>query len=129
MTPKWLRKETILILHAECLAEHGGLNGVRDVGLLESALERPINRNHYGEGDLFELAAEYAFGILRNHPFSDGNKRTGFLAATTFLIINGWHLNAHEADATLKTLALAAGDIGQSDYAERLRAESKPVST
>jgi death-on-curing protein len=128
MTPQWVRSEAILILHAECLAEHGGLNGVRDEGLLDSALQRPINRHEYGEGDLCDLAAEYAFGILRNHPFMDGNKRTGFLAAAVFLALNGLKLVASEADATLKTLALAAGEIEGEAYAAWLR-ENVEVET
>ncbi|MEO1322909.1 MAG: type II toxin-antitoxin system death-on-curing family toxin [Pseudomonadota bacterium] len=128
MTPQWVRSETILILHAECLAEHGGLNGVRDEGLLDSALQRPINRHEYAEGDLCDLAAEYAFGILRNHPFMDGNKRTGFLAAAVFLALNGLKLVASEADATLKTLALAAGEIEGEAYAAWLR-ENVEVET
>ena len=121
MTLKWLRIETLLILHSECLAEHGGPDGVRDLGLLESALERPKNRSHYGGGDIYDFAAEYAFGIVRNHPFVDGNKRTAFLAAATFLLINGDLLVASEAEATLQTLALAAGDIDQDAFAAWLR--------
>ncbi|MEL6862507.1 MAG: type II toxin-antitoxin system death-on-curing family toxin [Pseudomonadota bacterium] len=125
MTHKWLRLETLLILHSESLAEHGGPDGVRDMGLLESAIERPTNRAHYGDGDLYDFAAEYAFGIVRNHPFVDGNKRTGFLAAATFLLINGRLLIADEADATLKTLALAASEIDQHAFADWLRANTQ----
>ncbi len=127
MTLKWLRLETLLILHAECLAEHGGPDGVRDLGLLESALERPANRAHYGDGDLYDFAAEYAFGIVRNHPFVDGNKRTAFLSAATFLLINGQLLVASETEATLKTLALAASEIDQKDFADWLRANVEVV--
>ena len=121
MSFKWLRIETINILHEECLAEHGGLEGVRDEGLLASALERPQNTHHYGSGDIYDYASDYAFGIVRNHPFLDGNKRTGFLAAATFLLLNSQLLIASEADATLKTLSLAAGDIGAVEYAAWLR--------
>ena len=128
MSVRWLRKETIEILHDESLANHGGLSGLRDANLLESALERAPNRQHYGEADIFDLASEYAFGIVRNHPFLDGNKRTGFLAAATFLAINGHDLVASEADATLKTLALAAGEIDAATYADWLRAETKPLT-
>ena len=126
MTLKWLRLETLLILHSECLAEHGGPDGVRDLGLLESAMERPANRAHYGDGDLYDYAAEYAFGIVRNHPFIDGNKRTGFLAAATFLLINGQLLVASEAEATLKVLALAASEIDQAAFADWLRQNVEP---
>ncbi|MFN3212897.1 MAG: type II toxin-antitoxin system death-on-curing family toxin [Henriciella sp.] len=128
MTAKWLKLETLLILHSECLAEHGGPEGVRDLGLLESALERPVNRANYGDGDLFDFAAEYAFGIVRNHPFVDGNKRTGFLSAATFLLINGQMLVASEAEATLKVLALASGEIDQTDFAEWLREHVEPLA-
>ncbi|MDJ0922696.1 MAG: type II toxin-antitoxin system death-on-curing family toxin [Henriciella sp.] len=121
MNPIWLRKEAIVILHEESLAEHGGLSGFRDVNLLDSALARPENLFHYGTPDLFDLAAEYAFGIVRNHPFIDGNKRAGFLAAATFLLINGQMLVASEADATNMTLALAAGEIGAGAYAAWLK--------
>lgn len=126
MTISWLRQETIEILHEECLADHGGLEGIRDNTLLESALERPRNRHHYGDGDIFDFAAEYAFGIVRNPPFLDGNKRTGLLAAATFLVINGHMLIASETDATLKTLSLAAGEIDASAYAVWLRANTEP---
>lgn len=127
MTLKWLRIETLLILHSESLAEHGGPDGVRDRGLLESAMERPLNRAHYGDGDLFDFAAEYAYGIARNHPFVDGNKRTAFLSAATFLLINGHLLTASEADATLKMIALAAGEIDQNALADWLRQNVEPV--
>lgn len=127
MTISWLRQETIEILHEECLADHGGLEGIRDHTLLDSALERPRNRDHYGDGDIFDFAAEYAFGIVRNHPFLDGNKRTGFLAAATFLAINGHKLIASEADATIKTLGLASGEIAAPDYAVWLRENTEPA--
>lgn len=127
MTPKWLHRATIEILHDESLANHGGLSGIRDSGLLESALERPKNRHHYGDGDIHNLAGEYAFGVARNHPFLDGNKRTAFLAAATFLAVNGYTLTASEADATLKTLALAAGELDADAYARWLRENTGPA--
>ena len=127
MTPQWLRRETIEILHDESLAAHGGPSGIRSEDLLESALDRAKNRAHYGEGDIFALAGEYAFGIAGNHPFIDGNKRTAFLAAATFLAINGYDLIASEADATLKTLALARGDIDADGYADWLRENVEQV--
>jgi len=122
--PKWLRREAVLILHDESLAEHGGAGGVRDAGLLDSALARPENLFAYGEPDLFDLASLYAAGVVRNHPFVDGNKRTGFLAAAVFLEINGFTLRAGEVDATLKTIALAASEISDEDYAAWLRENS-----
>ena len=107
--PKWLRREAVLILHDESLADHGGASGIRDEGLFDSALARPEN-----------LLA-YAFGIIRNHPFVDGNKRTGFLAAAVFLEINGWMLVADEVDATVQTFSLAASEITEARYADWLR--------
>ncbi|MBI1399342.1 type II toxin-antitoxin system death-on-curing family toxin [Hyphomonas sp.] len=124
--PKWLRREAILILHDESLAEHGGAIGIRDPGLLESALARPENLFAYGEPDIFDLAGVYAAGIVKNHPFVDGNKRTGFLAAAVFLEINGFTLRAGEADATLKTIALAASEISDDACALWLRENSTP---
>jgi len=128
MTPVWLLKEAIIILHDESLADHGGLPGFRDENLLDSALARPENLFHYGKPELVDLAAEYAFGIVRNHPFLDGNKRAGFLAAATFLLINGQMLRAGEADATNMTLALAASDIDAAAYAAWLKENFEPVS-
>lgn len=119
--PKWLRREAVFILHDESLADHGGAAGVRDEGLFDSALARPENLFAYGTPDMFDLAAAYAFGIVRNHPFVDGNKRTGFLAAAVFLEINGWMLTADEVDATVKTFALAASEITEEAYAAWLR--------
>jgi death-on-curing protein len=125
--PKWLRREAVLILHDESLAEHGGASGVRDAGLLDSALARPENLFAYGEPDLFDLAGVYAAGIVKNHPFVDGNKRTGFLAAAVFLEINGFSLRAGEVDATLKTIALAASEISDVEYAAWLRENAAPI--
>jgi len=119
--PKWLRREAVFILHDESLADHGGAAGVRDEGLFDSALARSESLFAYGEPDLFDLAAAYAFEIVRNHPFVDGNKRTGFLAAAVFLEINGWMLTADEVDATVKTFALAASEITEEAYAAWLR--------
>ena len=123
--PKWLRREAVLIMHEECLAEHGGASGIRDEGLFDSALARPENLFAYGAPDVFEMAAAYAAGIIRNHPFVDGNKRTGFLSAAVFLAINGHSLVADEISATLKTVALAASEIDEAEYAGWLRANSE----
>jgi death-on-curing protein len=112
-------------VHDAELAEHGGAAGVRDAGLLESALARPLNLRHFGETDPFVLAAAYAFGIARNHPFVDGNKRTGLLAAYVFLRINGRHLIADEASAASNMLALAAGEMTEADFADWLRKNAR----
>ena len=121
----WIDKRALLLLHDESLAEHGGASGMRDEGLLDSALGKPQNFFAYGKPSLFELAASYAFGLVKNHPFIDGNKRTGFVVAVTFLQLNGWRLEASEVDATLRTLALAAGEMSEKAYAEWLKANSK----
>lgn len=112
-TPKWLSRSAIELIHQEQLAEHGGLQGLKDENALEAALARPLNKMAYGETNLFALAAAYLYGIVRNHPFSDGNKRTGFLAAFTFLIINGYIIEAEQADIIEFVLAVAAGEIDE----------------
>lgn len=114
------------MLHAESLAVHGGANGVRDMGLLESALARPQNLHAYGEGDAAALAAAYAFGIIRNHPFVDGNKRIGFVTAAVFLEANGYRFMAPEADVVMRTLALAASEIDEAEFAAWLRENVQP---
>lgn len=117
----WLRREALTALHAEQLAEHGGANGVRDQGLLESALARPENLAAYGEPDVFDLAAAYAFGIVKNHPFIDGNKRTGFMAAATFLLLNGHLLTTSDRNVVETILGLAAGEVSEQDFARWLK--------
>ncbi len=123
--PLWLSKSLILAVHDRLLADYGGSSGLRDEGLLESALGKPVNLFAYGKPTLFALAASYAVGIVKNHPFVDGNKRTGFVAAAAFLDSNGIELVASEADATLKTLGLAAGEISEEEHAYWLKANSK----
>ena len=125
--PKWLRLDAVLAMHARQLAEHGGGVGVRDPGLLESALQRPINKTSYGTPDLFELAAAYAYGIARNHPFIDGNKRTALVASRTFLLINGYQIKAAKADLLKTFLDLAAGDFTEEALAEWFRAHGVPT--
>jgi death on curing protein len=115
--PFWLTKELILSIQEQLLVRFGGLPGLRDEGLLDSALARPLQLFHYGDPTPFTLGAAYAHGLVKNHPFLDGNKRIGFMAAYTFLGVNGWRLEAPEEEAVLQTLALAAGDIGAEDYA------------
>jgi death-on-curing protein len=112
-------------VHDAELAEHGGAPGLRDGGLLESALARPLNPHHFGEDDPFVLAAAYAFGIARIHPFVDGNKRTGLLAAYVSLRINGRRLTADEASAASSMLALAAGEMTEAGFADWLRANAR----
>ena len=120
-TPLWVERRIVLAAHVEALAAHGGASGVRDMGLLESALARPQNLFAYGESDVAALAAAYAFGIVRNHPFVDGNKRTAFMTAVFFLELNGHRFTANEVEATLRTLALAAGEIDEAEFAAWLR--------
>ena len=124
-TPVWLLKETVLALHERLLADFGGSAGLRDEGLLDSALARPENLFAYDTPTVFDLAASYAFGLVKNHPFIDGNKRVGFAAALVFLEINGRRFYASEADATIQTLALAAGAVNEVAYATWLKANSK----
>jgi len=115
--PVWLLRSVVEAVHDAQLAEHGGLSGLRDPGLLESALARPRNSYSYGETDIRTLAASYAFGIVRNHPFADGNKRMAFLATYVFLRLNGWRMTATEAEATTIILSLATGQMSESDFA------------
>ena len=124
--PKWLRKDVVLAVHDRLLHEHGGSAGVRDETLLDSALARPQNILAYGKPSTFELAAAYACGIIKNHPFVDGNKRTGFMAAFLFLGINKINLNAEESDVVLRTLAVAANEMTEAAYAEWLEANCAP---
>lgn len=126
--PFWLTRLAVEIIHDEQLAEHGGAPGLRDPGLLESALARPRNLFGYeGEADPCALAAAYAAGLVRNHPFVDGNKRTGFLAAYTFLLMNGQELVAPEAEAVVMTLGLASGELPEAGYAAWLRDRTEAI--
>ena len=118
--PVWIPKEIILAVHASLISRFGGTAGIRDEGLLESALARPQQAFHHGELSYSRMAASYAEGIVKNHPFVDGNKRTGFMAAYAFLAANGLQLTAPEEDAVVQTRALAAGEIGAPQYASWL---------
>jgi death-on-curing protein len=118
---RWLSEPVILAAHDEQLAEHGGATGVRDLGLLKSALARPINRAAYADVDAADLAAAYAFGIARNHPFVDGNKRTALLAAEAFLLDNGFDLVADDAETLKAMLDLAAGETSEEAFAAWVR--------
>ena len=126
MTWRWVDKRALLLLHAESLAEHGGSAGLRDEGLLDSALARPLNLVAYGEPDFADLAASYAFGLAKNHPFVDGNKRAAFLSAGLFLALNGFRLTASQVDATQAVLALAGSEISEEAFARWLRANATP---
>jgi death on curing protein len=119
--PEWLDTAIVLDIHAEQLALFGGGDGIRDLGLLESALARPINKFAYGESDLAALAAAYAFGIARNHPFVDGNKRAAFGSLIVFLGLNDIDLDVPPQDATAIILALAAGDIEEDGLVRWIR--------
>lgn len=119
--PRWLLPAVIHAVHDMQLAEHGGAPGLRDAGLLDAALTRPRQMWGYGVTDLCDLAAAHAGGIVRNHPYVDGNKRTAFLAAYVFLTINGLTLKAPEVDTTTRVLALAAGEMEEAAFAEWLR--------
>lgn len=129
MTLRWINRRALLLLHGESLAIHGGAPGLRDAGLLDSALARPENLSAYGSPDVFDCAAAYAFGIIRNHPFIDGNKRAAFLAAGLFLRLNGQRLTASQADATHTVFALAAGDLPESDFSAWLRTHCVPLTS
>jgi len=117
----WIDPAVILAVHEEQLAEHGGAAGGRDAGLFESALARPRNQALYGEPDACALAASYAHGLARNHPFIDGNKRSAYVACELFLLLNGRKLAASDADCVLVMLSLAAGEIDEAAFANWLR--------
>ena len=123
--PVWVRRDVVLAFHDRLLAEHGGAAGLRDEGLLESALGKPQNLFTYGNPTLFDLAASYAFGLVKNHPFIDGNKRISFATAGLFLELNGYDFRATEVDVVLRTLALAAGEMTEAAYADWLKSNSK----
>lgn len=121
----WLSRQLILAIHDEQLAEHGGALGVRDDGLLDSALARPLNRAGYGDPDVAELAAVYAIAIACNHPFLDGNKRTAYVALETSLALNGCAFPVSDADAVLVTLAMAAGEMDDEEFTAWVRANTQ----
>ncbi len=114
----WISSVAAHLIHEEQLAEHGGLQGVRDEGMLESALSRPQNIAAYGESTVSKLAAGYAFGIARNHPFADGNKRTALVVAELFLDLNGYELLASDPECVVTILRLAAGELSEDDLAD-----------
>jgi death on curing protein len=123
--PAWITREECLAIHEMMLAQHGGLAGIRDEGLLESALAKPQNSFAYVQASFCEMAASYAAGIIRNHPFLDGNKRTGFMAAAVFLEVNGYTLRASEESVVESTVALAEGKLNEAGYAAWLEANAE----
>ncbi len=125
--PVWLDIPLANAIHDRQLAEHGGGIGVRDAGLLESALARPLNRWHYGEDDPCVLAAAYAHGVARNHPFVDGNKRTAWVLARLFLLLNGVEIRFDPQDAIAMVLVLASGDLSEEETADWFRSHIQPA--
>ena len=123
--PIWLQKNVIRAFHETMLAEHGGLMGMRDEGMLESALGRPINQFFYESATIHDLAAAYAFGIIRNHPFLDGNKRTAFVSMKTFLLRNGVSLDLPKIESIKLFFGLSAGDISEAVLAKWIEKHSK----
>lgn len=123
--PQWVLREVVFAAHDQSLAQFGGAAGLRDEALLDSALGKPLNPFAYGRPSVFDLAAGYGHGIAKNHPFVDGNKRTGFIVAVVFLELNGYAFHASEVDAAMQTLALAAGEVSEATYSAWLKANSK----
>ncbi|WP_076791451.1 type II toxin-antitoxin system death-on-curing family toxin [Chlorobium sp. KB01] len=124
MSWRWLLDGVIIAIHDEQIAVHGGSPGIRDAGLLSSALARPKHKADYGDPSVFDLAAAYAYGIIRNHPFVDGNKRTGFLVAYVFLTINGWELRSGEVETFKAVFDLAAGEMDEPSFSDWLKNNS-----
>ena len=124
--PLWIEERDVLAIHGRLLAAHGGAAGLRDQGLLESALASPRQHHAYAASrDIIAMAALYTTGIVRNHPFVDGNKRTGFVVGILFLELNGFHFKASEEDATQSVIALAAGTLDEVEYTAWLRTNVK----
>ncbi|MCK8781576.1 type II toxin-antitoxin system death-on-curing family toxin [Rhizobium sp. NTR19] len=125
---KWLTRRAIEAIHEEQIEEHGGLPGLKDENALEASLARPLHKNAYGEDDLFPLASAYLYGFARNHPFHDGNKRTAYLAAFTFLFINGYLIEATQAQVIEFVLAVSAGAIDEDGATRFLRDHTVPLN-
>ncbi len=123
----WVAPEAALAAHRNQLAEHGGGDGIRDAGLFESAMARPQNLVADGDPDSAALAASYAFGIARNHPFIDGNKRTAAVVSEVFLILNGYRLETSDAELVVCFVALAAGELGEEELADWFRERTEPA--
>lgn len=121
MSRRWIERQALLLLHDESLVEHGGAPGLRDEGLLDSALSRPLNLVAYGDPDFADLAAAYGVGLAKNHAFIDGNKRAAFLSVGLLLLLNGYRLTVGQAEATVVMLDVAAGDLDETGFAVWLR--------
>jgi death-on-curing protein len=126
--PVWVLKSVVLKIHDAQIAEHGGSSGLRDEGLLESALHQPQNLFSYGNPSLFELATAYAERIAKNHPFIDGNKRTAYVVMVLFLKLNGYELTASKEDRVIKFVELASSNITAASFADWLKANTKQVA-
>lgn len=124
MSWRWIDRRSLLLLHGASVAEHGGGDGIRDEGLLDSALARPQNQLAYGKPDFADLAASYCVGLAKNHPFVDGNKRVAFLSMGLFLGLNGYRLQATQVEATLTILAVAGSDMSEAELADWIRAHA-----
>lgn len=122
----WLDNAVMLAVHDEQLAEHGGIAGIRDQGMFESAMQRAPNLAPYGTPDYAELAAAYGVGLAKNHPFLDGNKRTAFVATELFLVLNGYELTADDVACVLTMLPVAAGELSETEFADWIRKYSQP---
>jgi death-on-curing protein len=127
-TWRWVDKRTLILLHDESLAEHGGASGLRDETMLQSALARPLNLVNYGSPDVADLAAAYGVGLAKNHPFIDGNKRAAFLSVGLFLALNGQRLVSTQAEATLVMFDVAASAMDESSSADWIRGHMAPRS-
>lgn len=127
MSVVWVDESVVLALHEEHLEEHGGAVGIRDRGLLESALFRPQNLVSYGNPDMAALAAAYGFGLAKNHPFMDGNKRTAFTVTELFLVLNGYELMANDASCVFTMLNLADGRLSETEFTAWIRGNMKPM--
>ena len=125
---RWIDRRTLILLHDESLAEHGGASGLRDETVLQSALARPLHLMSYGSPDVADLAAAYGVGLAKNHPFVDGNKRAAFLSVGLFLALNGQRLVATQAEATLVMLDVAASAMDESSFARWIRGHMAPRS-
>jgi death-on-curing protein len=123
--PTWIDDDLVFAIHDRQLVEHGGAEGLRDESLLQSALGRPLNHLSYASSDIIELAAKYTAGIVQNHPFVDGNKRTGFVVGVLFLELNGYRFTASEEAAAQAVLELASGTIDEKGFCEFLRANTE----
>ena len=125
--PIWVPMKAVHIIHDRQIARHGGASGLRDEGLLQNALQRPINKRQYEGADTFECATAYAFGIAKAHAFVDGNKRTAFVTSATFLRLNGWHFATQPAEGVIYMEGLASGEVSEEEFINWLELGSKKI--